>query len=69
MSDRYNALIVVLDKDIHDVDAQPTIDAIKQINHVQSVKGRKSSFHDDIAQSRVRSELISKLWEVLYPKK
>jgi len=69
MTDRLNALIVVLDKDIRDDDAQPLMDAIKMMKGVISVSGSVADSESVVAESRVRSQLSKKLWEVLYPKK
>ncbi len=65
MTDRYNALIVVLDRDIRDDDAKAIIDAIKMIKHVQSVKGNVSDITDHVAKETAKRELIDKIWEVL----
>lgn len=68
MTDRYYALTVVLEKDIRDDDAQPLIDAIKQMRGVLDVAGEVSDLGNYVAESRVKSELGKKMWEVLYPK-
>lgn len=68
MTDRINALTVVLDVDIRSDDAEPIIAAIQQIRRVLSVTANVSSLDDHIARSRVRQELTDKLWEVLHPK-
>jgi hypothetical protein len=68
MTDRINALTVVLNVDIRDDDAEPIIAAIRQIRHVLSVAANVSSLEDHVARTRVRQELTDKLWEVLHPK-
>lgn len=69
MTDRFNALIVVLEKDIREDDAQAIIAAIGQLRGVLSVKGNVADIQTQIAQDRVRHELGGKLLEVLYPER
>lgn len=68
MTDRYNALIVVLDQNIRDDDAQATIAAIGQIKHVLSVKGSVADVSDAVATERVRREMERRLWAALASK-
>jgi hypothetical protein len=68
MTDRYNAFIVVLEHDLRDDDAESTIEAIKHIRGVLSVKPRVANMGELIAEERIRHELGQKLWHVLYPK-
>lgn len=68
MTDRINALTVVLDHDIRIDDVEPLVEAIKQLRHVQSVDPRVAEVSDHIAFARARTELSTKLWEVLHPK-
>jgi hypothetical protein len=65
MTDRYNAFIVILAEDLREDDARATIEAIKQIKHVQDVQPHVRSFEDAIAESRVKAELAKKLFKVL----
>lgn len=65
MTDRYNAFIVILERDIRDDDAQPVLNALRQIKGVLRVKPHIAGFEESIAYERVRQELIEKLWEVL----
>lgn len=65
MTDRYNALTVILDHDIRDDDAQPLIEAIKQLRGVLKVKPHIAGFEESIAYARVRQELTEKLWNAL----
>lgn len=65
MTDRYNAFIVVLEKEIREDDAEKTIDAIKQIKGVSTVTGHVSSMIDAIAATKAKRELSDKLWKVL----
>lgn len=67
MTDRLNALTVVLDRDIRDDDAQPLIDAILQLRGVLSVEGNVSNTGSHIAQSRAEQAIRERLWEALKP--
>lgn len=68
MTDRLNALTVVLETDIREDDAEALIAAIRQLRGVLSVTGTVADIGDHIAQERVRRELGEKLLRVLYPK-
>jgi hypothetical protein len=65
VTDRYFALTVVLEQNIRDDDAQPLIDAIKQLRGVLSVEPHISNLDTHQAQERAYAELRKKLWEVL----
>jgi hypothetical protein len=65
MTDRYNSLIVVLEKDIRDDDAESTIEAIKHIKGVLRVKGNVVDTSDFVARSRVKTELLEKILDIL----
>lgn len=69
MTDRYNALTVVLDTDIRDDDCEPIIAAISMIKGVLIVKPHVADHNSAVAESRVRTELGNKLYNVLYPKR
>ena len=69
MTDRYNTLTVVLEREIREDDAEKYIDAIRMIKGVLSVKGNVADYEEYMATERVRRELGEKIWEVLYPKK
>lgn len=68
MTDRYNGLLVVLDHDIREDDAQDIITAIRQLRGVVAVTGHPAQIGDKIAETRVRTELGRRLMDVLYPK-
>ena len=68
MSDRYNSLIVILEKDLKDEDAEPLMEAIKQFRGVLSVRPNVSDINSLMAEKRVRQELGEKLWRVLHEK-
>ncbi len=68
MSDRYNAFTVVLKRDTRDDDAESILTALKMVKGVQSVTPNVSNIEAHIAEERVRQELGTKLWQILYPK-
>lgn len=65
MTDRYNYLTVVLDRDVRDDDAEPIVSAIGMIRGVVSVKGAVADPSDYAARARVREEISRKLWVAL----
>ena len=65
----FNALIVVLDVDIREDNAQPLIAAIKQMRGVLRVEPNVTSPTDFIAEQRARQGLAAKLWDFLHPQK
>lgn len=67
MTDRYNALTIILESDIRDDDAQPLIEAIKQLRGVLSVEPYLATPEEAIAEARVRSELGKELLAVIWP--
>lgn len=67
MTDRLNALTVVLDRDVRTDDAAALIAAIGMIKGVASVVPHVADLEDHIAHERVRRELGEKLIAVLYP--
>lgn len=68
MTDRYNTLTVVLEKDIRDDDAEALLTAIRQLRGVLSVSGNVADLTAHMAEERSKRELGDKLWQVLYPK-
>ncbi len=69
MTDRYNALTIVLERDIRSDDAETIINAIKMIRGVISVSPNVVDMDSHIAYTRAQTDLSKKLFEVLYPKK
>ena len=61
MTDRVNALTVILDRDIRTDDVEATINAIRQIKGVLKVKPHIREMSDDIAEARVLSELSAQV--------
>jgi copper chaperone CopZ len=68
MSDRYNAITVVLEKDTRDDDAQDIIAALKMVKGVADAKPNIVNVDSFVSDTRARQELGSKLFEVLYDK-
>ena len=68
MTDRFNALTVVLEKNMRDDDAEALIAAIRQLRGVIQVAGNIASPSDYMAEERAKRELGEKLWRVIYPK-
>lgn len=67
MTDRLNAFVVVLARDLRDDDAQATLDAIGQLKGVLTVTPHIADVGDLVAGARVRDELGAALWAVLHP--
>jgi hypothetical protein len=65
MTDRYNALTVVLDRDIREDDAELLVNAIRMLRGVLSVNPNVSDLQDHVATMRVKCELTQKLYDVL----
>lgn len=65
MTDRYRAFIVVLDHDMREDDAQPTLVAIKQIKNVISVDPHVADITDHIAYTQARHDLQKELMDIL----
>lgn len=68
MTDRFDSLTVVLERDIREDDAECTINAVSMIKGVISVTPHVSDPESHIAYMRVRRELSEKMWRVIYPK-
>jgi hypothetical protein len=69
MTDRYNALTVVLERDIRDDDAEQILAAIRCLRGVLSVTGNVVDIADHVARERAVSEIGEKLWRVLHEEK
>lgn len=67
MTNRVNALTVVLENDIREDDAQALIAAIKQLRGVLSVDANITDLAAHVAGERARHELGQKLMAILYP--
>lgn len=69
MTDRFNALTVVLDKEIREDDAQAIISAISQLRGVASVQGNVADMNSHIAKEQALYKLRGEIMDVLYPQK
>ena len=69
MTDRLTGVFVVFEEDLREDDAEPIIDAIKQIRGVLGVESQVSDMTNWAAEARVRQKLTRELWSVLHPKK
>jgi len=71
MTDRFSALIVTLNQDMREDDAQALISAISQLRSVRSVKGHVSNVAELVAEQRVRlqahEQLIRMARDILNP--
>lgn len=65
MTDRTNHLTVVLDDDYRDDDVQHIVNAIGMIKGVISVGVNVLDSDDYVARAVARTQLTSKLWDVL----
>jgi hypothetical protein len=68
MTDRVNALTVVLDENTRVDDLEPLLTAIRMLKGVLSVKTHVANLESHIAEGRARRDLGDKLWAVLYGK-
>ena len=69
MTDTFNILTVVLEKETREDDAEPILNAIRMIKGVRSVRGKISDPTEFMAQERAKHELREKIWEALHPKR
>lgn len=67
MTDRYNSITVVLEKDIRDDDAEPIIEAIKMLKGVLAVSGNVAEYVDYVARERANKQWREKLYKLIYP--
>lgn len=65
MTDRINAITVVLEHDIRDDDAEPLLQAIRQLRGVLTVTPHVANLEGHLATERAKCELMDKLWSVL----
>lgn len=67
MTDRYNYLTVIFERDLRDDDAEVIIRAIEMIRGILSVTPNIASPLDALAIGRAKAELRDKVWELLKP--
>lgn len=65
MTDKFNALTVVLEKDIREDDADVLMSAIRQLRGVLSVSGEPAGAGEYVAYERARRDIASRLLESL----
>jgi len=68
MTDRLKGLTVAFDRDIREDDAEAIVSAIKMIKGVLDVQPSYATSEDWMNRCRIRDELGTALWEILYPK-
>lgn len=61
MTDRFNSLTVVLERNIRDDDAEPILEAIRMIKGVANVQGNVADTRSHVAEVRAKQELTSKV--------
>jgi hypothetical protein len=65
MTERYAALTIILEQNMRDDDTESLITAIRQLRGVLDVQPVPASLELLIAESRVRRDLITRLYAVL----
>lgn len=69
MTNRYNALIVTLDTDIREDDAQDLIAAIKMLRGVLEVNGKVKNMDDTITENRAFERMRERLFAAFFNEK
>ena len=65
MTDRYNALTVILERDIRSDDAKHLIDAMRMLRGVLKVTPNVTNLTDTVAEQRALQMFREKIWKVL----
>ena len=65
MTDRLKGFVVVLNADIREDDAQPILDAIRQLRGVLTVQPIVAGIDDFIAEERAKQKFLDKFMEVM----
>ena len=65
MTDRINAIVVVLEENMRVDDVKPLLAAIQQMRGVLSVKENVGSIDDEVAFARARDVYGKALWDVI----
>lgn len=63
MSDYYNAVVVVLESDIKDERAEPTLNALRMVKGVLSVHPQVADSGDLVAEDRARHDMKMKVFD------
>jgi hypothetical protein len=69
MTDRVNGFFVTLDENIREDNAQSTIEAIKHIKGVLTVKANISDISEHVVSERIRHDLYMKISKAIFPNK
>lgn len=67
MGNSVSAFIVILEEDVHPDAVKKTLDALRMVKNVLSVKPLERSWESQMAEERARSELGQKLFQVIHP--
>ena len=67
MTDRINAITLVLEKDTRVDDAENIMLAVRMLKGVVSAEGNVTDINDYVAQSRARYEIGQKVIKAVYP--
>ena len=63
MTDRFNSLTVVLERDIREDDAESLMEAIRHLRGVRSVAGNVGNIEEHVARARVLHDVKQRLWK------
>ena len=66
MTDRYHSLVVVLEEDVREDDAEGLMAAVVHLRGVLSVSGVVADLDSKMAEGRARFDLQKQLRDVLY---
>lgn len=66
MTDRINALVVILEKDVRTDDVESAVNAIRMIKGVLDVKKNVADIADAVAYGRAKSLLLKKMVEAVH---
>lgn len=61
MSDKIHTIVVTLEKDVRDDEAEPLMEAVRHLKGVLTVKGEISDFASNMAEDRARHKFLKKL--------
>ncbi len=67
MSNRIKGFTIVLEDPMNEEDAETIKTALSYFKGVIAVESIEQTSNDFIVESRVRHELSTKLWDVIYP--
>jgi hypothetical protein len=65
MTDRLKGLVVTLEHDIREDDAESIMQAIRHLRGVEAVEPRKVDIDDQMNRTRIKHEIRRKLFSVL----